>query len=288
MTDCSDPDREKSIYVLKNVPNSHNISERTFKVFLKIEPKYKDEKTKAEVILASFLDLAEDGNPDFIILSKQNDQFIINTMVNENMVDACFFKVLVISGRCYEYCGGKSIDRDKIKNPFTNTNALGYGTNQAGQTIYFELVDSEGKQRKSVSGQLSQTTDLALQTPYSIFGLGQLPNFVDLLTASLPINYTTIKNADGHVDRSNFPRIQSWTQIVPDSQVVVIPHPPNEPNRWRTKLFITPSDNVLYTFITLIVICILLSIVIFFLWRKEVLEDKQEHKEYKKHWPESK
>lgn len=204
------------------------------------------------------------------------------------MVDACFFKVLVISGRCKENCG-KSMGNDKIKNPFSNKKitALGYGTNQAGSPIYFELVDSEGRQRRQSAGQLSQTADLALQTPYSIFGLGMLPNFIDLLTASLPINYTA-SIVDGQIDKSNYPRIQSWTQIVPDSQVVVIPYPPTEPTKWHSKLYITPSDNVLYTFITLIVICFLLSLIIFFLWRKEVHEDKLEHKEYKKHWPESK
>lgn len=177
---------------------------------------------------------------------------------------------------------------DKIKNPFSNKKitALGYGTNQAGSPIYFELVDSEGKQRRQSAGQLSQTADLALQTPYSIFGLGMLPNFIDLLTASLPINYTT--TVVGQIDKSNYPRIQSWTQIVPDSQVVVIPYPPNEPTKWTSRLYITPSDNVLYTFCVLIAICFLLSLIIFFLWRKEVLEDKLEHKEYKKHWPESK
>lgn len=286
MTDCSNPDREKSAYILKNVADPKNGSERTFKVFFKIEPKYEDTKANAEVILASFLDLAEDGNPDFVVLSKQNDRFIINTIVNENMIDACFFKVLVISGRCYEDCG-KSID-NKIKNPFSNSNALGYGTNQAGMSIYFSLVDSEGKQRKSCAGQLSQTSDLALQMPYNIFGLGMLPNFVDLLTASLPINYTSTRSPDGYIDKSNYPRIQSWTQIVPDSQVVVVPHPANYPNSWKVKLFITPSNNVLSTFLTLIAICFLLSLVILFLWRREVLEDKFEQKVYKQYWPESK
>jgi len=282
MTDCSNPDREKFAYILKNVPNTQSKYERTFKVFYKIEPKYKTPSENTEVILASFLDLAEDGNPDFVVVSKQNDKFIINTIVNENMVDACFFKVLVISGRCYEDCG-KSID-NKIKSPFSNSNALGYGTNQAGPSIYYSLVDSEGKARKSCAGQLTQTADLSLQMPYMIFGLGMLPNFVDLLTASLPINYTSTST----LDKSNNPRIQSWTQIVPDSQVVIIPNPIDFPSLWRIKLFLTPSDNVLSTFLTLIVICFLLSLVIFFLWRREVLEDRLEQKKYKQYWPESK
>ena len=80
------------------------------------------------------------------------------------------------------------------------------------------MVDSDGKQRKSCSGQLSQTADLALQMPYSIFGLGELPNFVDLLTTSIPINYTIKSESNNYIDRSNYPRIQNWQQIVPDSQ----------------------------------------------------------------------
>lgn len=85
MTDCSNPEGEKSIYILKNYPNSQNISERTFRVFKKVEPKYADEKVKpttTQVYLASFLDLAEDGNPDFVIQSKLDDKFVINTQVS--------------------------------------------------------------------------------------------------------------------------------------------------------------------------------------------------------------
>ena len=96
MTDCSNPEGEKSIYILKNYPNSQNISDRTFRAFKKVEPKYAEGQPKpitSQVILASFLDLAEDGNPDFVIQSKQDDKFVINTLVNEYMVDACFFKV---------------------------------------------------------------------------------------------------------------------------------------------------------------------------------------------------
>ena len=283
MTDCSNPDKERSIYILKNVADK---TERTFKVFSKIKPKYKEEKesSSTQVILASFIDLAEDGSPDFIVLSKQQDgKFIINTIINENFFDACFFKVMVISGRCYdEDCGKKSTD--KIKNPFTNEIVIGYGTNQAGSAISFELVDSEGKQRTSCSGQLSQTSDLALQTPYNIFGLGTLPNFVDLLTASLPINYTSTLVDD----KSNLRRIQSWTQIVPDSNLKIIPHPIEIPSEWKVKLFLTPSDIIFKTLYTLTSICIMLIVIIGVLHRKEMLEDVKEQAEFKKQWPEFK
>jgi integrin alpha FG-GAP repeat containing protein 1 len=121
--------------------------------------------------------------------------------------------------------------------------------------------------------------------PYSVFGIGQLPNFIDTLIASVPIDNT---RSDPDRPPDQVARRQTWTQIVPDSQVVVIPHPPDQPGLWRTKLFLTPSEYVLSTLITLLCICLLLAVIIYVLWRREMHEDQAEHKEYKRHWPESK
>jgi len=112
--------------------------------------------------------------------------------------------------------------------------------------------------------------------PYAIFGLGSLPNFVDELNATIP-----------NRDHAPVKRYRTWTQIVPDAQVVLIPHPPDEPDQWRRKLFLTPSDIVLSTLITLASICCLLVLIIAVLHRKEILEDLAEHEEYKRHWPDS-
>lgn len=254
------------------------------------EPIESDSSTKSvttHALFGTFLDLGEDGRPDFLLQSKVNGTFVLNTLPNVHMVDACFLKVMVISGRCYEDCG-KAIGKT-LQNPFINYNVLGYGTNQAGQSIYFELVDSEGRQRQSCAGQMTQSADFALQMPYNVFGIGQLPNFIDTLIASVPIDNTKVRlSPSSSADRQHVARRQTWTQIVPDSQVVVIPHPPDQPGLWRTKLFITPSEYVLSTLITLLCICFLLSIIIYLLWRREMLEDLAEHQEYKRHWPESK
>ena len=302
MNDCARPTPNHTMIILRNQPNATNPFGRSFRPYWQLSAQYELPLSEAVVedqvpadrkipipLMATFLDIGEDGRPDMIQQSHLKGQYVVNTLINRQMVDACFLKVLVISGRCYEECG-KSVEK-KIPNPFTSYNVLGYGTNQAGQTIYFELVDSEGHKRRSCAGQMSQSADFSLQMPYNVFGLGQLPNFIDMLVASIPIDNTgntSLVVNDLFQSTTPTARKQTWAQIVPDSQVVVIPHPPSEPSRWRTKLFITPSEYVISTMITLLCIGLLLIVLIYLLWRKEMLEDMDEHKEYKKHWPESK
>ena len=36
-------------------------------------------------------------------------------------------------------------------------------------------------------------------------------------------------------------------QIIPNSQVYVIPHPTDDPSQWEAKLFITPSRGITLT-----------------------------------------
>ena len=191
------------------------------------------------------------------------------------MVDACFLKVMVASGLCYKDCS-------TIKNPSPTPsfepgveNSVAYGTNQPGPNICHELVDFDGYVRKARQGQLTSSAHFNLQMPYMIFGLRSWPNFVDTLSATIPS------------PESSVVRSRTWTQIVPDAQVVLIPYPKELPSFWRSKLFLTPSDIVLSTLITLASICILLIVVIAFLHRKEILEVIAEHEEYKRCWPDS-
>ena len=41
--------------------------------------------------------------------------------------------------------------------------------------------------RSVADSQFSQTAHFALQTPYTVFGLGQTPNFIDELSVGLPL-----------------------------------------------------------------------------------------------------
>ena len=61
---------------------------------------------------------------------------------------------------------------------------------------------------------------MSLQLPYSIFGLGSTPNFVEELKVGLlaPTVNNEIKGL-----------IKEWHQIIPNSQLVINPNPRNQP-----------------------------------------------------------
>lgn len=266
--------KTKKVVILRNIAsNTPETFPRSFEV-MNFDVQIPEGE---EPVVATFFDFHEDGKPDLLIgtFAKSNHTWRLHAVINNVMVDACFLKVMVASGLCYKDCSA-------IKNPSPTPSfepgvkdSVAYGTNQPGPTICHELVDFDGYVRRVCQGQLTSSQHFSLQMPYTIFGLGAWPNFVDTLSATIPSPNSTVA------------RSRTWTQIVPDAQVVLIPYPKEQPSFWRSKLFLTPSDIVLSTLITLASICILLIVVIAFLHRKEILEDIAEHEEYKRHWPDS-
>ena len=68
----------------------------------------------------------------------------------------------------------------------------------------------------NVNVMLILHTFSALQLPYTIFGLGLAPNFLDYM-------FVNVTNVNGSS------RSHTWSQIIPNSQMYVIPFPPESP-----------------------------------------------------------
>lgn len=66
--------------------------------------------------------------------------------------------------------------------------------------------------------QMPQAGQMTFELPYVIFGLGSTPNFVEKVTVGLPPNAQS-----NHL-------VRTYTQMIPNSQVVVIPSPLTDPN----------------------------------------------------------
>ncbi|KAI2810627.1 T-cell immunomodulatory protein [Blomia tropicalis] len=242
--------------ILQNVKDHKNELGRKFKLFWVSDALISD-----NIELVSFLDVLENGKLDLIMTTRNaSNHYNVIWMRNIFMESSCFLKVLVTTGLCLGPC-----PNDKVP----------YGTNYAGPFVCYETFDIDGHLIKGCSTQLSQSSYFALQMPYSVFGLGEAPNFVENVIASVP---------SGDVASV---RKSKWTQIVPDAQIVLIPYPPNETIYWICKLFYTPSSIVFSTLATLAVLCGVLIIIILILHRKEVMEDISENEEYKRYWPES-
>ncbi|KAG0413187.1 hypothetical protein HPB47_009661 [Ixodes persulcatus] len=203
------------------------------------------------VRLAAFFDIDEDGQMDVLLTNgTKEDGLRTHALRNQFSDDACFIKVLAVSGLCYANCP---------------LGQIAYGTNQPGPFVRYRIITSDGYPQESCTSQLYQSAHFSLQLPYTVFGLGQSPNFVDILTVAFPNNAST-KHPSVH---------HQWTQIIPNSQMVIIPHPPDQPSQWINKLFVTPGRQVLLTFIALAGTCVFISLIIAAFHWLEKREDRR-------------
>ncbi|RDD47172.1 T-cell immunomodulatory protein [Trichoplax sp. H2] len=202
-------------------------------------------------VTATFYDLYGDGILDILVnsFSKDTNKFSLHAFKNDFAGDATFLKVTVIGGYC----------------PSAKNSKL-CGVNLPSCTLQYQTVQASGEIIRGSVTQLSQTAYTALQLPFIVFGLGQTPNFVDYLSVSLPRN-------------SAQKREHTWSSIIPNSQLIVIPQPPAVPKKWPYKLLLTPSKLVLLTALILIGICFVISAIIGILHWKEKKMDEKEKRE---------
>lgn len=141
--------------------------------------------------------------------------------------------------------------------PISNNHHFLTGTNLPGPKIGYNTWSQEGTYRTGACAQLSQSAHFSLQLPYSIFGLDRTPNFVDTLIVGLS-GYS-----------------KSWTQIIPNSQIVVIPAPPNDASQWHAQLFVTPSKLILKSvFVLSAILFVITGMVLYLHWKER--KDRQD------------
>ncbi|XP_044283623.1 T-cell immunomodulatory protein isoform X2 [Varanus komodoensis] len=242
-------------FLLQNVECNNASCEgarRMFKVYWELS----DLNQIKDAVVATFFDIYEDGILDIIVLSKDHSkrELAIHALKNNFEADAYFVKVIVLSGLCSSACPHKT-------SPF--------GVNQPGPYIMYTTVDANGYSKNGSAGQLSQSAHFALQLPYNVLGLGRSANFLDHLFVGIP----------RPLDEKS-PRTQEWTAIIPNSQLIVIPYPPNLPRSWSAKLYLTPSNIVLLTAIALIGVCVFILAIIGILhWQEKKADDREKRQE---------
>ncbi|EDW85423.1 uncharacterized protein Dwil_GK10513 [Drosophila willistoni] len=202
-------------------------------------------------VAGAFYDFYQDGVLDVILIQKnENGNYRPLAFRNTLDYDANFVKVIVLTGL------------DNKQNPERRT-ALGrkqrtYGSNLPGPRITYCTTTQDGDKQCGSSVQLPQASYFALQLPYTCFGLGRTPNFVDQVAVGLGGKY------------------RNFTQLIPNSQIIVVPKPLNEPSRWKAQLFVTPSKLILMSVVALGGTCLVIVLIILVLYIKEKREDRQE------------
>lgn len=241
------PKKRMQTFLLENVPCTvcNGPLKRTFEVkWNALSPMGND------TVAGAFYDFYQDGVLDVILMEKKNGKYRPLAFRNTLDYDANFVKVIVLTALTNKF------------NP-TEKTALGrkkrtYGTNLPGPRIEYFTTTQEGDIQRGSSVQLPQSAYFALQMPYTIFGLGRTPNFVDTLIVGLANKSRT------------------WTQLIPNSQIIVVPQPIEEPQRWKAQLFVTPSKLILMSVVALGGTCLVIILIILVLYIKEKKEDKQE------------
>uniref|UniRef100_A0A8C2DRE1 Integrin alpha FG-GAP repeat containing 1 n=1 Tax=Cyprinus carpio TaxID=7962 RepID=A0A8C2DRE1_CYPCA len=246
---------QQQAFLLENVP-CNNASCRQAGRMFRVHWEQSDLSAIPKAVVATFFDIYEDGILDMIVLSKVEgkDELVIHALKNNFEADAYFVKVIVLSGLCSNDCP---------------ENVKPFGVNQPGPYVMYTSVDSNGYLKNSSAGQLSQSAHLALQLPYTVLGLGRSANFLDHLFVGIP-------RPPGGKDV----RKQEWTAIIPNSQLIVIPYPQNDPHSWSARLYLTPSNIVLLTAIALIGVCVFILVIIGILhWQEKKADDREKRQE---------
>ncbi|XP_028410078.1 T-cell immunomodulatory protein-like [Dendronephthya gigantea] len=205
-------------------------------------------------VIVGFLDLYDNGVLDLMVVSFDATTNTYKTHAIQNNVysDTCFLKVIVLGGSCYSDCP---------------SGVTPYGVNQAGPFVKYVTTGLHGDTKEASATQLSQAAYFALQPPYTVFGLGRTPNFVEELTVGLPRSSSSPE------------RKHTWTSIIPNSQVIIIPYPPDDPGAWKSVLLVTPSKLVLLTGAALLATCVFIGALVGILHWKEKKEDRREKQE---------
>lgn len=203
-----------------------------------------------DTVLGVFYDMLQDGILDVLLVNVKNQKYSVSAFKNNLDYDANFLKVMVITPL-------KNDVLDTPNNTLTKHKRTP-GTNLPGPKISYNTSTPEGLPRKAISVQLPQSAHFALGLPYNIFGLGRTPNFIEYLGVGL------------------WGESRSWSFLIPNSQVVVIPSPQDLPDQWKTQLFVTPSKLVLQSVLALVATCFLIVCTIGVLYYKERREDRLE------------
>lgn len=238
-------------FLLENVPcgGSHRCGNKTTRTYsVRWDIPITTGHNEQGVLTAAFYDFYQDGILDVIVVYENGT---VGAFKNGLDYDANFVKVMVLTG----LSNGRS---PPVIGRLGKRKRRTYGTNLPGPSVSYRTTTQEGDEQHGASAQLPQSGHNALGLPFTIFGLGRTPNFVDTLTVGLS------------------GQSRSWTQIIPNSQMVVIPWPAKEPTKWRAQLFVTPSKLILMSVAALTAICGLITIIIAALYWKERKEDRKE------------
>lgn len=142
---------------------------------------------KNESVLAVFYDFYQDGVLDVILVrhDKNTKKYTTAALKNSRDYDENFVKVMVLSGRSYNEC-------PLSPGRFGNKRKSSCGANLPGPSIAYKTITQDGSPRNAIAVQLPQSAHFSLNLPFTTFGLGRTPNFIDFVL--IGVSLMKVKN----------------------------------------------------------------------------------------------
>lgn len=178
--------------------------------------------------------------------------FVLRTTVDE---DAYFLTTQASNGVCPAWCKAPDPEFPRPRP---------YGVNFHGGVFKFTVTAVDGTKFPRIAVALTQSGNLALQTPYTLTGLGRTSNYIEELFAGFTI--------------ANYAHYNLYIAIIPKSQIVVFPYPISDASAWLIELFISPSSVLIGVLITISVSLFIVGVSILFFHIREQREDEREKK----------
>jgi integrin alpha FG-GAP repeat containing protein 1 len=227
----------------------------------------------ADTTMVSFVDLDESGKLDLFVASdprvfgKSQGMPRMHFFYNNFDRDAFFLKVLGLNGVCPAWCS--------VGPKFPSPKPL--GGNLAGAMFKYSIVDDQSRKRVGTGVQRSQSSYSSFLSPYHIFGLGHISNYVDQVEMGVPL--APPKGAP----RGKAPHLGTWLSLVPNSQIAMSPYPRNSPELWVSWTFVT-FKGLAWVIIGVLISMIFSGAPIVFFHIRERKEDMIEKKEASQHF----
>ena len=204
-------------------------------------------------VAAAMFDPNEMGVLDFFFNVEEDGVLRTKTVSNNLRPDALFAKVVGLNGECVSKCSDGYKDYDPDNKP--------YGLTAHGGVFKFALTDTKGKNVGMVDVQLSRTSHKSLSLPFSHVGLGRISNYIQVV--SYGMSNRAAKNT------------ATFTSIIPNSQLVVIAHPPSTARKWSMELYFLDLDLMFWIGIASAVGLGILAVIMLILF---IVEKKKEIK----------
>ncbi|KAL7720542.1 T-cell immunomodulatory protein [Entamoeba marina] len=168
------------------------------------------------------------------------------TVISNNMKpDALFAKIVGLNGVCFAKCGSG----------YSKPDEKAYGSSYYGGSFRLTLTNTKGNNVGLAAQQISRTSFKSLQLPYAHIGLGRISNYIQSVEFGTNMNVSV-----------NHAQFQS---IIPNSQLVVIPHPPTKASKWTIELYFLDIDLMFWISIAMAIALVILGIIMLVLFIRE-------------------